>query len=82
MNLNKDNKQSGFSIKTIYKFCGGATLGAFLVSLPILYGASTDLSLFQVCIALIVIISFGILSSIWGEKFVDAVMNVFNSSGL
>jgi hypothetical protein len=82
MNLNKSYSQSSFSIKTIFKFLGGAALGTFMVTIPILYGASTDLSLFQVCIALIVIISFGLLSSIWGEKFIDAVMGVFNSSGL
>lgn len=82
MNLNKSNSQSSLSIKTIYKFVGGATLGAFMVIIPILYGASPDLSLFQVCIALLLIISSGLLSSIWGNKFIDAVMGVFNSSGL
>ena len=82
MNLNKSNSQFSPSIKTIYKFIGGTAFGAFMVIIPILYGASTDLNLFQVCFALLLIISSGLLSSIWGEKFIDAVMGVFNSSGL
>ncbi|MCM0594182.1 MAG: hypothetical protein HEQ35_04905 [Gloeotrichia echinulata IR180] len=65
--------------KLIYRFLGGAALGAFVVSIPISYGSSIDLNLVQVGIASLLIISCGLLSSIWGEKFIDAVTRVLNS---
>ncbi|TAE61940.1 MAG: hypothetical protein EAZ87_00525 [Nostocales cyanobacterium] len=83
MNLKKSESQSGVILKTIYKFIGGATLGGFVVSIPILYyGASTNLSLLQICFVLTVIITSGLLSSIWGEKFINAVMDILNASSL
>ncbi len=48
MNFKQGNSQPNPAIKTMYKFIGGATLGAFMVIIPMLYGASTDLNLFQV----------------------------------
>jgi hypothetical protein len=71
-----------FSAKLIYRFLGGAALGAFLVIIPISYGSSIDLNLVQVGIASLLIICCGLLASVWGEKFIDAVMQVLNSSAL
>jgi hypothetical protein len=65
--------------KVIYRFLGGAALGAFVVIIPISYGSSIDLNLVQISIAFSLIISCGLLSSVWGDKFIDAVMRVLNS---
>lgn len=75
-----DSKQASVT-KVIYRLLGGAALGAFLVAIPILYGSSIDLSLVQVGIASVLVISCGLLSSIWGEKFVDMVMRVLDGTG-
>ncbi|MBW4425405.1 MAG: hypothetical protein KME50_13395 [Nostoc desertorum CM1-VF14] len=71
-----------FSAKVTHRFLGGAALGAFMVIIPISYGSSIDLNLVQVGIASLLIISCGLLASVWGEKFIDAVMQVLNSSAL
>jgi hypothetical protein len=65
--------------KMIYRFLGGAALGAFVVMIPLSYGASIDLNLFQVSVVSLLVISCGLLSSLWGEKFIDAVMQMLNS---
>jgi len=68
--------------KVIYRFLGGAALGALVVAIPISYGSSIDLSLVQVGVASALIISCGLLSSVWGEKFIDVVMRALNDTGL
>ncbi|MEA5581777.1 hypothetical protein VB620_10560 [Nodularia harveyana UHCC-0300] len=82
MTIEENGSKRVLTIKAIYKFIGGAALGIFVVSIPILYGSSTDVNLFQVSMASLLIIVCGLLSSIWGEKFINSVMNVLNSSGL
>jgi len=76
---NTDSKQASVT-KVIYQFLGGATLGAFVVAIPILYGSSINLSLVQVGVASALVISCGLLSSLWGEKFVDIVMRVLDGT--
>jgi ribosome biogenesis protein Tsr3 len=79
MTSEETNLKQRNGAKVIYRFLGGAALGAFVVIIPISYGSSMDLNLVQVGIASLLIISSGLLSSIWGEKFIDAVMQVLNS---
>ena len=68
-----------FGAKAIYRFLGGAALGAFIVMIPISYGSEVDLSLVQVTIASLMVLTCGVLSSLWGEKFMDAVMQLLNA---
>jgi hypothetical protein len=75
-----DSKQASVT-KVIYRFLGGAALGAFVVAIPILYGSSIDLNLVQVGVASVLVISCGLLSSVWGEKFVDIVMRMLDGTG-
>ena len=75
------NLKQGNGAKFISRFLGGAALGAFVVSIPISYGSSIDLNLVQLTIASLLIISSGLLSSLWGEKFIEAVTGVLNSFG-
>jgi hypothetical protein len=79
MTSEETNLKQRSGAKVIYRFLGGAALGAFVVIIPISYGSSIDLNLVQVGIASLLVISSGLLSSIWGEKFIDAVMQVLNS---
>lgn len=67
------------STKVIYRFLGGAALGALMVSIPISYGSLTDLNLVQVGVASLLVLSTGLLSSMWGEKFIAALTQVLDS---
>jgi ABC-type antimicrobial peptide transport system permease subunit len=82
MNTEDSDLKLRSSAKVIYRFLGGAALGAFVVIIPISYGSSIDLNLIQISIALLLMVSCGLLSSVWGEKFIDTVMRVLNFSGL
>ena len=75
-----DLEQSSIT-QVIYRFLGGAALGAFVLAIPILYGASINLSFVQVAIASVVILSCGMLSIVWGEKFINTVMRVLDGTG-
>lgn len=78
---NTDSKQPSVT-KVIYRFLRGAALGAFIAVIPLLYGASIDLNLVGVGVASALIISCGLLSIVWGEKFIDIVMQALNNTGL
>lgn len=67
--------------KIAYRFLGGVAIGAFIAIVPILYCSPTDLNLAQIIIALLLVILSGLLSSMWGEKFINAVMRVLDSFG-
>lgn len=67
------------AIQAIYRFLGGAATGALIVSIPLTAGFSTDLSWMQISIAALLVLSCGVLASLWGEKFIDAVMVALNS---
>jgi len=66
-------------MKLIYRFFGGAALGALMVSVPLTYGSSIDLNLVQVGLIALVVLSSGVLSSLWGEKFIDTITQLLNS---
>ncbi|MBE9053599.1 hypothetical protein IQ243_24980 [Nostocales cyanobacterium LEGE 11386] len=78
---NTDSKQRSFT-KVIYRFLGGAALGTLVVLIPITYGTFNDWGLVQAGVALLLVILCGLLSIIWGEKFIDVVMQTLNSTGL
>jgi hypothetical protein len=64
--------------KVIYQFLGGAALGTFVIAVPFSYGASFHLNLMQIGIASGWIIFCGLLTSVWGEKFMDMVERMLN----
>jgi hypothetical protein len=68
--------------KVIYRFLLGTFLSsAFVVIVSTSYGSIMDLSLVQVGALSVLVILCGLLSSIWGEKFIDAVMRMMESFG-
>ncbi|WP_414543212.1 hypothetical protein [Nostoc sp. CCY0012] len=76
-----DSKQRSFT-KVIYRFLGGTALGTLIVLIPITYGTFNDWGLVQTGVALLLVILCGLLSIVWGEKFIDVVMRMLNSTGL
>jgi ribosome biogenesis protein Tsr3 len=73
------NLKQRSSTRVIYRFLGGAALGALVVMIPISYGSPTDLSLVQIMIASLMVLTCGVLSSLWSEKFIDAVLQSLNA---
>ena len=69
------------STDVAYRFLGGAVLGAFMVLIPY-FLTSRELNLLDVGAALLLISSCGLLSSLWGKKFIEALMRSLESSGL
>ncbi len=78
---NTDSKKHSFS-KVIYRFLGGATVGTLVLLIPVTYGTFNDLGLVQAGIGSLLVILCGLLSVVWGEKFIDVVMRMLNSTGL
>ncbi|KGF72557.1 hypothetical protein DO97_07730 [Neosynechococcus sphagnicola sy1] len=74
------NQRSGTA--SIYRFLRGAALAAFVILIPISAGSSMDFNLVQVSFASLLAISCGLLSSLWGDKFIDRVTRVLNSFAL
>lgn len=65
-------------VSLIYKFLGGAALGALVISIPFSYSSALDLSPLQMALAGFVVVSSGVLTSLWGQKFIDAVTQMLN----
>jgi len=78
---NTDSKQRSFT-KAIYRFLGGAAVGTLVVLVPITYGTFNDLKLVQAGVASLLIVLCGLLSVVWGEKFIDVVIRTLNGTGL
>lgn len=66
-------------IKTIYRGLGGTALGIFLVIIFASSGVS-EFNSVQVGVASGLILLCGVLSGIWGEKFIDIVMKTLNAT--
>lgn len=78
---NSDSKQRS-SLKVLYRFLGGATVGILVLFIPMTYGKFNDLGLVQAGVASFLVILCGLLSIVWGEKFIDVVMRMLNGTGL
>ncbi|NJL42030.1 MAG: hypothetical protein HC840_29120 [Leptolyngbyaceae cyanobacterium RM2_2_4] len=78
---NTDSKQR-LSFKAIYRFLGGATIGTLLLLIPVTYGTFNDLGLVQAGVASLLVVLCGLLSIVWGEKFIDVAMRMLNGTGL
>ncbi|PZD70313.1 hypothetical protein C1752_14316 [Acaryochloris thomasi RCC1774] len=67
--------------KTAYLFLGGIAVGA-LTMLILDSFFPVELNALNVGIATIVIVSSGLLSSIFGKSFINALMDILGSSSL
>jgi ABC-type bacteriocin/lantibiotic exporter with double-glycine peptidase domain len=82
MTSEETNSKQTLIAPIVYRFFGGAALGAFMVAIPISYESPIDVSIVEVGVALLLVISCGFLSVIWGEKFIEAVAKVLNNISL
>ncbi len=78
---NTDSNQRS-PVNVIYRFIGGAVVGILVLLIPITYGEFNKFGLVQVGVAFVLMISGGLLSVSWGEKFIDTVTRMLNSTGL
>jgi hypothetical protein len=81
MSAEDPNLKPRSAAKPIYRFLGGTALGTLIVLIPISAGWPIDLTPVQISIALLLAISCGAFSSLWGEKFINAVMRSLESFG-
>lgn len=81
MNSEDPNLKPRAGAKPIYRFLGGTALGTSIVLIPISASWPIDLTPVQIGIALSLALSCGVFSSLWGEKFIDAVMRLLESFG-
>jgi hypothetical protein len=65
----------------VYRFLGGAALGTFMVVIPYLL-SKRELNLLNIGIATLLVVSCGLLSSLWGKRFIAALIRSLESSGL
>ena len=65
----------------VYRFLGGAALGTFMVVIPYLL-SSIELNLLNIGIATLLVVSCGLLSSLFGKRFIAALIRSLESSGL
>jgi len=65
----------------VYRFLGGAALGTFMVVIPYLL-SSIEFNLLNIGIATLLVVSCGLLSSLFGKRFIAALIRSLESSGL
>ena len=65
----------------VYRFLGGAALGTFMVFIPYLF-SSIELNLLNIGIAILLVVSCGLLSTLFGNKFIKALIRSLESSSL
>lgn len=80
MNFNNKNLQPVSFKKIIFLFFGGFAVATFAII--IVYSFSVvELNLINGCFALFIMILSGLLSSIFGMRFIDAFLHTLESSG-
>lgn len=65
----------------VYRFLGGSALGLFMVIIPFLL-SSVELNLLTIGAASLLVVSCGLLSSLLGTRFINALIRSLESSGL
>lgn len=82
MSAKHQQMQKSSFVQRMYRFLGGAALGAFVTLLPpISYASSIHWHFPQVALVLGAMLSCGFLAMAFGKGFIDAVMKSFESWG-
>jgi hypothetical protein len=82
MTETESDPQKPSRIQLIYRLIGGAALGAFVVVIFVSNESPIGWNVMQVSVASLLILSGAILSSIWGEKFIDTATRALNAISL
>ncbi len=80
MSADKPTSQplSGIAVR----FVGGAAMGALIVSVPFSAGYASQPSTLQLAVAAFVVLSAGVMSSLWGERFLEAISKALDSTSV
>jgi hypothetical protein len=73
--------KSSSTLAAVYRFLGSAALGTFLMVILMSYGTSMPWSLAQVGVLSLPVVGCGVLAVVWGQQFIDAVMQTLNNAG-
>ncbi len=76
-----DSKQLSL-IKVISRFLSGAMVGVLILLIPVTYIKSNNFEIAQLAVGLVLIIFCGLLSILWGKKFIETVTQMLNNTGL
>jgi len=64
------------------RFAAGAGMGALIVAVPFSAGDASNLSIVQVSVAGILVVTSGVLSCVWGDRFLDSVSKALDSTSV
>jgi hypothetical protein len=59
---------------------GGTAMGALIVSVPFLAGHPFQLGLVQLSFAVLIVTTSGVMSCLWGDRFLDAVSRALDAT--
>lgn len=62
------------------RFAGGAGMGALITTVPFSAGYTSHLSVIQISLAGFLVVTSGVLSCLWGDKFLDIVSKALEST--
>ena len=82
MTETESDPQKPSNNQLIFRFIGGAALGTFVVVIFIANASPIAWNVMQVSVACLLILSGAILSSLWGDKFIDTVTRALNAVSL
>ncbi len=57
-------------------------MGALIVSVPFSAGYASQPSTVQLAVAAFVVLAAGVMSSLWGERFLEAISKALDSSSV
>jgi hypothetical protein len=64
------------------RFVAGAGMGALIIAVPFSAGYASQLSIFQISLAGLVVVTSGVMSCLWGDKFLDTVSKALDSTSV
>ncbi|MBP0019838.1 MAG: hypothetical protein J7647_20080 [Cyanobacteria bacterium SBLK] len=81
MALEHPNDQQPSLLHAFYRFLGGTAVGLFMAIVPYLI-SPIELNGLSISVAVLLVLSCGLLAVYFGEKFVESLTRLLDSSGL
>jgi hypothetical protein len=64
------------------RFAVGAGMGALIAAVPFSAGDASQFSIVQIIVAGLVVVTSGVLSCAWGDRFLDTVSKALDSTSV
>jgi hypothetical protein len=64
------------------RFAAGAGMGALITAVPFSAGYASPLSIVQITLAGLLVVTSGVVSCLWGEAFLDTVSKALDSTSV